>query len=190
MTATPARASAETAPTDGAQAPTQASVQGTASARTAARLAAVQALYQIEATDAAPTEVIKDFLTGRTGGILMTEDPDTAQESVVRTTELDTETFIGLVRTVEDRGSDIDGMIRGALSPEWPWDRLEMTLKALLRAAVAEILTRTDIPTKATVSEFIDIAHAFYDGSEPRMLNAVLDKIARALGRLDQRTPG
>jgi N utilization substance protein B len=78
-------------------------------------------------------------------------------------------------------------MIKGALSPEWPWDRLEMIVKAILRAAVAELLARTDVPAKVTVSEFIDVAHAFYDGAEPRMVNAVIDRIARALDRLDER---
>ena len=177
MTATPAKAPGENASAD-AKPPT-------AAARNAGRLAAVQALYQIEATDAVPSEVIKDFLTGRTGGILMTEDPDTAQESTVNAPELDAETLITIVRAFENRGDEIDGMIRGALSPEWPWERLEMTLKAILRAGVAEVLTRTDTPARVAISEFIDVTHAFYTGSEPGLVNAVLDKIARALGRLE-----
>ena len=180
MTATPARASAETSPSSGPS--------PSAGARNAGRLAAVQALYQIDVTGAVPSEVIKDFLTGRTGGVLMTEDPDTAQESLHTAEEIDSETFIGLVRTVETRGEDVDGMVKGALSAEWPWERLETTLRAILRAGVAELLTRTDVPAKVTVSEFIDIGHAFYAGSEPRMVNAVLDKVARALGRLEPRT--
>jgi N utilization substance protein B len=159
-------------------------------ARNAGRLAAVQALYQIEATQDAPEDVIKDFLTGRTGGVVLTEDPDTARESILNLPELDTETFITLVRAVQKRGSEIDTMIRSALSPEWPWERLEMILKAILRAAVAEVLTRTDVPPRVTVSEFIDIAHAFYDGPEPRLVNAVVDRIAHALGRFDnERAP-
>jgi N utilization substance protein B len=179
MTATPAEASGESTPTEPQPA--------TAAARNAGRLAAVQALYQIDATGASPAEVIKDFLTGRTGGFVMTQDPDTDTESTVRIPELDSETFIAIVRAVEKRGTEIDDMIRGALSQDWPWERLEMTVKAILRAGVAELLTRAEVPAKAVVSEFIDIAHAFYDGSEPRMVNAVLDKIARALGRLEPR---
>jgi N utilization substance protein B len=175
MTATPAQAPGES--------PSVKPV--TAAARNAGRLAAVQALYQIEATEAVPSDVIKDFLTGRTGGILMTEDPDTAQESTVSAPELDAETLVTIVRAVERRGDEVDGMIRGTLSPEWPWERLEMTVKAILRAGIAELLTHTDLRAQETISEFVDIAHAFYDGSEPRMVNAVLDKVARALGRLD-----
>lgn len=154
-------------------------------ARNAGRLAAVQALYQIDATQAAPESVITDFLTGRTGGVVMTEDPETLQENLVSLPDLDTENFIKLVRTVQTRGDDIDGMIKSALAPEWPWDRLEMIIKAILRAAVAELLVRPDVPAKVTMSEFIDVAHAFYDGAEPRMVNAVVDRIGHALGRLN-----
>jgi len=159
------------------------------SARNTGRLAAVQALYQIEATQESPDRVMTDFMAGRTGGIAMTEDPDTEQEHTVPLPEFDVETFVTLVRTVQKRGDEIDDMIRGALAAEWPWDRLEMIVKAILRAAVAELLARTDVPAKATMSEFIDIAHAFYDGAEPRMVNAVLDRIARALDRLGDAAP-
>jgi len=124
MTATPARAATESN-----------SAQSTA--RSAGRLAAVQALYQIDATEGAPDQVIKDFLTGRTGSVVMTEDPVTAQESLQALPELDSEIFIALVRAVQNRGDEIDDMIRGALSPEWPWYRIELTLKAGLSAAVA-----------------------------------------------------
>jgi N utilization substance protein B len=159
----------------------------TAAQRNAGRLAAIQALYQIEVTGEAPERVITDFLAGRTGGVAMREDPDTAQEEIVRLPEIDSETFITLVRTVQKRGEEIDGMIRSALAKEWPWERLEMIVKAILRAAVAELLARNDVPAKVTVSEFIDVAHAFYDGAEPRMVNAVIDRIARSLDRLEDR---
>ncbi len=155
--------------------------------RSSARLAAVQALYQIEASQNPHDQVIKDFLIGRTGGLAVTEDADTAQETTVALTSLDAELFIGIVRAVQTRESEIDDMIKAALSPEWPWDRLEMTLRAVLRAGVGELLTRTDIPGGATVSEFIDVAHAFYAGVEPRMVNAVLDRIAKVLGRTEGR---
>jgi len=81
-------------------------------------------------------------------------------------------------------------MIKSAVSAEWPWERLEMTLRAVLRAGVAELLTRTDIPAMATVAEFVDVGHAFYAGPEPRMVNAVLDRVARALGRIENNRNG
>lgn len=151
--------------------------------RTSARLAAAQALYQIEASENSPDAVIKDFLMGKVGSLAVVEDSDTAQESVVALAELDSELFIGLIRCVQDREAEIDGMIRESLSKEWPFERLEMILRAILRAGVAELLTRTDIPAGVTVNEFIDVAHAFYPGPEPRMVNAVLDRIGKALGR-------
>ncbi len=154
--------------------------------RNAARLAAVQALYQIEATDNSPDQVIKDFLIGRTGGFGVTEN-ENAQESIVHLPEIDSELFINIVRTVQNRGDDVDGMIKNSVSAEWPWERLEMTLRAILRAGIAELLERTDIPPGATIAEFVDVSHAFYDGPEPRMVNAILDKVARALGRLEAR---
>src|SRR4051812_433069 len=104
--------------------------------RSSARLAAVQALYQIEASQNPHEQVIKDFLIGRVGGLAVTEDSDTAQETTHALTTLDGELFIGLVRAVQTREAEIDDIIKGALSPEWPWERLEMTLRAILRAGV------------------------------------------------------
>ena len=154
------------------------------SERSSARLASVQALYQIEASQAPVEHVIKDFLIGRVGGLAVTQDTDTEVETTVALTTLDSELFINLVRAVQTREEEIDGIIRGALSREWPWERLEMTVRAILRAGVAELLSRSDIPGPATISEFVDVAHAFYAGSEPRMINAVLDRIAKVLGRM------
>src|SRR4051812_11326975 len=121
--------------------------------RNASRLAAVQALYQIEATQDAPEQIIKDFLIGRIGGIGVTESED-AIESIVRLPELDTELFVDLVRTAQARENDIDEMIKNSVSPEWPWERLEMTLRAILRVSIAELLARIDIPASVTIAEF------------------------------------
>ena len=154
-------------------------------ARTAARLAAVQAIYQIEATHDSPDVVMKDFLMGRVGSVALTENESGTQESLVNLAELDSELFVGLVRCIQARSDEVDTMIKSSVSSDWPYERLEMILRAILRAGVAELLTRTDIPASVTVSEFIDVAHAFYGGAEPRMVNAVLDRIARALGRIE-----
>jgi len=151
--------------------------------RSSARLAAVQALYQIEASQMPVEQVIKDFLIGRVGGLAVTQDAETEKETIVALASLDSELFIQLVRAVQTRDSEIDDIIKAALAAEWPWERLEMTLRATLRAGVAELLTRTDIPGTVTVSEFVEVAHAFYAGNEPRMVNAVLDRVSKALGR-------
>ncbi|MCA0202172.1 MAG: transcription antitermination factor NusB [Proteobacteria bacterium] len=151
--------------------------------RSSSRLAAVQALYQIEVTQDPSDRIIKDFLTAKVGGLAVAQDMETEQESVVALAELDGELFINLVRAVDTRGTEIDEMIKGSISSDWPWERLEITLRAVLRAGVAELLTRTDIPANVTVAEFVDVAKAFYAGPESGMTNAVLDRISRALGR-------
>ena len=149
--------------------------------RTAARLAAAQALYQIEASQNSPDAVIKDFLMGKVGSLAVVEDEDTAQESIVALAELDSELFIGLIRCVQERGDEIDGMIRESVSKEWPWERMEMILRAILRSGVAELLSRTDIPGNVTVNEFIDVAHAFFDAREAKFVNGVLDAVAKSV---------
>lgn len=154
-------------------------------ARNAGRLAAVQALYQIDVLDLKPDAVLKDFVSGRQGGVAIVEDPATGQENFIQLPEADSELLVDIVRCVEKRGGEVDAMLNGSLSAEWPAARLELVVKAVLRAGVAELLVRSDIPPRVTISEFVDVAHAFYPGPEPKMVNAVLDRVARALGRLE-----
>ncbi|MEQ9447837.1 MAG: transcription antitermination factor NusB, partial [Rhodospirillaceae bacterium] len=99
--------------------------------RSAARLAAVQALYQSDVSGESPDKIIKDFMAGRIGGIAVIADEETNEESTITLADLDTGLFIALVRAVETRGDDIDGIIKGGLSKDWPWPRLETTLRAL-----------------------------------------------------------
>jgi transcription antitermination protein NusB len=155
-------------------------------ARQAGRLAAVQALYQLDVLDLTPDAVLKDFISGRQGGVAIVEDPATNQEQFVQLAEADSELLVDIVRCVENRSSEVDAMMTGALSAEWPAERLEIIVRSILRAAISELLVRADIPARVTISEFVDVAHAFYPGPEPRMVNAVLDRVARALGRLDE----
>jgi N utilization substance protein B len=156
-----------------------------AAGRASGRLAAVQALYQLDLTDASSDAVLKDFVGGRQGGIAITEDPATAQEKFVDLCEADTGITVDLVRCFEARRVEVDAMMAGSLSADWPADRVEILLKSILRAGIAELLVRADVPPRVTISEFVDIAHAFYPGPEPRLVNAVLDRVARALGRLE-----
>ena len=156
-------------------------------ARTAGRLAAVQVLYQMDVLDLQADSVLKDFISGRQGGTAIVEDPVTAQEKYVELSEVDSGLLVDIVRCVEARRTEIDSMMANSLSLDWPADRLELIVKALLRSAIAELLSREDIPPRVTISEFVDVAHAFYPGPEPRMINAVLDRVARSLGRLDEK---
>ncbi|MFN7102918.1 MAG: transcription antitermination factor NusB, partial [Pseudorhizobium sp.] len=73
----------------------------------------------------------------------------------------------------------IDPVIRGALQEDWPLSRLDSTLRAILRAGTFEILERKDVPIPVIVTEYVEIAQAFFEGEEPKIVNAVLDRIAK-----------
>jgi N utilization substance protein B len=144
--------------------------------RTAARLAAVQAIYEMEMAERSADAVLKDFVDrwlaaggdGETGEAPRHVDPDAA--------------FLGdLVRGVAGRLADLDGMIGPALSEEWPLARLEAVLRAILRVGTYELFARADVPLRVVISEYVDIAHAFFDAKEAGLVNAVLDRIGRVL---------
>jgi N utilization substance protein B len=138
--------------------------------RSAARLAAVQALYQIELAGAPVERVIKEFAQN---GMREIEG--------ARLGEVDEELFADLVRGVVKRRDELDRTIGEALTPEWPLMRLETVLRAILRAGAYELLARADVPVPVVISEYLDIGHAFYAGKEPGLINGVLDRVARIL---------
>jgi N utilization substance protein B len=138
--------------------------------RSAARFYAVQALFQMEAADVGAEAVTEEFETHRLG----------AEIDGVTFADADLEHFRWLVSSaVTDQGR-IDQLTQKALAVRWPIDRIDPTLRALFRAAGAELVA-TDTPPKVTINEYVDIAKAFYpDGKEPKFVNAVLDHMARA----------
>ena len=142
-----------------------------AQGRSAARLAAVQALYQIELSDAVLESVIEEFLDHRIG-----REIEGAQYA-----EADREHFKWLVRNVSDRLAELDGCVGGALGTGWTVSRLGALMRALLRAAVAELLARPDIPARVVLNEYIELAGAFFSGREPAFVNAALDTLAHRL---------
>jgi transcription antitermination protein NusB len=137
--------------------------------RTAARLAAVQALYQIDLTDAAPESVIREFTQ---------HGLDTDSEPIGEVDEL---LFADLVRGAASRKAEIDHLLGEALAPDWPVERLERVLCAILRVGAYELLARDDVPMPVVISEYLDIGHAFFAGKEPGLVNGVLDRLARTL---------
>jgi N utilization substance protein B len=150
--------------------------QGPGRKRSAARLAAVQALYQMELSQTAPTgaaidAIVREFIKHRIG-----QEIDGDQYA-----EVDQTLFADIVKGASLRRNDLDGMISSALSDEWPLERLEAILRAILRAGAYELLERTDVPARVTISEYLDVAHAFFGGKEPSLVNGVLDKLARVL---------
>ncbi|MBL6928330.1 MAG: transcription antitermination factor NusB [Rhodospirillales bacterium] len=153
--------------------------------RSAARLAAVQAIYEMELADRGADAVLRDFSDRRWN--LLAADR-TALESV---SKMDPHTmFLGeLVRGVAERNADIEGIISPALSNDWPLERLEAVLRAILKVGVFELFAHAEVPARVVVSEYVDIAHAFFEGKETGLVNAVLDRIARVL-RPDEIGPG
>jgi len=139
--------------------------------RSAARLAAVQALYQIEVTDTLVPTVIAEFVKHRIGQEIDGDNYGAADKAL----------FANIVEGVERRREDLDRMISSVLPSDWPLERLEIVLRGLLRAGVYELLERADVPGRVVVSEYVDIAHAFFSGKEPGMANGVLDRLAHTL---------
>ncbi len=137
-------------------------------ARSAARLAAVQALYQMDLAGADVNDVIAEFGNAR------------LQENDAPTVEFDADFFRNLVTGIVKQQKKIDPLIHEALRDDWPLSRLDSTLRAVLRAGAYELIYRRDVPFKAVINEYMDIAHAFFDGGEPAMVNGVLDHMAKS----------
>ena len=137
----------------------------------AARLYAVQALFQMEASGQSADRIQREFLHWRIGR----EDEDADMVSV----EADDKLFARIVDDAVTWQGKIDQMTDRALVAKWPIDRIDPVIRALFRAAGAE-LTQMDTPPKVVINEFVDIARAFFpEGREPAFVNAVLDHMAR-----------
>jgi N utilization substance protein B len=145
--------------------------RASASRRSAARLAAVQALYQAELTSASVAGIIAEFVDHRLGREL---EGATYHDA-------DADFFTDIVRGACERGPEIDGLIAEALVEGWTVERLDSTLRAALRAGTYELAARPDVPARVIISEYIDVAHAFFSGPEPRFVNGVLDRLGRRL---------
>lgn len=142
-----------------------------ANQRGAARLAAVQALYQMEIGGADLRAVLDQFAIRSSGSDL---DGDTYLPA-----DMD---FMGqIVKGVLKSQLIIDPILQENLIDDWPLTRIDSTLRALLRAGTFELNNRRDIPPKVVISEYVDVANAFFDGEIPGMVNAVLDKISKNL---------
>ena len=140
-------------------------------ARRAARYAAVQALYQVEVTNASTEDVLLEFIQHR-----LDDEVDG-----LRITDMDRQLFSDLVRGVREEEQELDDMLAAVLVEGWQVERLESLLRVIMRAGAYELANRQDVPARATISEYIDLAHGFFTEREPKMVNGVLDKIAHAL---------
>lgn len=153
--------------------------QDKANRRGAARLAAVQALYQMEIAGTGLDEILAQFESHWIGREVEGEQYLPAEAAFFR------EVVSGVVR--EQRS--LDPLIDQVLAQGWPLARIEAILRAVLRAGAYELRHRTDIPARVVISEYVDVAHAFVERDETGMVNAVLDQLARRLRAAELERP-
>jgi N utilization substance protein B len=137
--------------------------------RSAARLAAVQALYQQEMEGTPIPRLLKEFHDHRLGATI--ED---AQYH-----EAERDFFDDIVTGTDARRDEIDALISGRLAAGWTLERLERPMRAILRAGAYELIARADVPLGSVISEYVDVAHAFYNKRESGFVNGLLDAIAK-----------
>lgn len=137
----------------------------------AARLAAVQALYQMDMVGTDSERVIMEFVEHRLG-----DDVEDAEFH-----RADPAFFRQLVEGVVSGQSRIDPLLNDCLSEGWRLARIDSILRATLRAAAFEMLERSEVPARVVITEYVDVAHAFLDGDNPKVVNGILDRLARML---------
>ncbi|MBM3564615.1 MAG: transcription antitermination factor NusB [Alphaproteobacteria bacterium] len=152
---------------------------GSGGKRSAARLAAVQALYEMEITGIPASAVLAEFLSRRWP---LSKAGGETGEADIPLVAPDAPFLEELVQGVSSRLSELDTTISCVLSIEGtPFDRMEAILRVILRAGAYELRARPDVPTATILNEYVEIAHAFFDGREPSLVNGILDKVAKNL---------
>jgi transcription antitermination protein NusB len=137
--------------------------------RSAARLAAVQALYQQDMEGTPTARLLKEFHDHRLGA--------TIEDAKYHAAERDF--FDDIVTGAEARREEIDALISERLAEGWAIERLDRPMRAILRAGAYELVARADVPVGSVISEYVDVAHAFYDKRESGFVNGLLDAIAK-----------
>ncbi len=138
--------------------------------RSAARLAAVQALYQREMEGTPVAALLHEFHHHRLGATI----------DGVEYADAEVDFFDDLVTGADARRDELDGLIAGRLAEGWSMARLDKPMKAILRAGAYELIARPDVPVASVISEYVDVAHAFFDKRETGFVNGLLDAIAKA----------
>ena len=138
--------------------------------RSAARLAAVQALYQQEMEGTPTAQLLHEFHDHRLGATIEGATYAEAEQSF----------FDDLVSGATERRAEIDTLISARLAEGWTLERLDKPMKAILRAGTYELIARPDVPLASVISEYLDVAEAFYDKREKGFVNGLLDAIAKA----------
>ena len=137
--------------------------------RSAARLAAVQALYQQEMEGTATARLLHEFHEHRLGATIEGDTYADAERTF----------FDDVVQGVEARRAEIDAAVTAKLAKGWSLERLDRPMRAILRAGTYELLARPDVPVASVITEYVDVAHAFYDKKESGFVNGLLDAVAK-----------
>ena len=137
--------------------------------RSAARLAAVQALYQHEMEGTPIARLLKEFHDHRLGATIEDEEYHAAERDF----------FDDIVTGADARRADLDALISGRLAVGWTLERLYRPMRAILRAGAYELVARADVPVATVITEYVDVAHAFYDKRESGFVNGLLDALAK-----------
>jgi len=143
-------------------------------ARSVARLAAIQALYQMEVSGAGAESVIREFSEHRFDRAL----PDETAEGATLASA-DEAFFADLVRGVVAHQREIDAAIARRLAAGWRLERIDATVRAMLRAGGYELAHRPDVPTEVAIDEYVELAKSFFEGPEPGFVNGALDAVAQ-----------
>lgn len=160
--------------------PTRGRRSNSAGRRSASRLAAVQALYQIDVTDSGPEAVMAEFLRYRLH----------PKRKGPKLGETDQAHFVSVVRGASDERETLDRMLGSCLSEGWSLERMDRVLCATLRAGAWELFSRSDIPVRVVITEYVDVANAFFEGREPGFVNGILDRLAHVLRPDEFDAPG
>ena len=142
--------------------------------RSVARLAAVQALYQMEVSSIGVEHVIREFTEHRFDRVL-----DSGEGDGVTLASADEGFFAELVRGVVAEQKRVDAAIVKRLAENWRLERLDATVRAILRAGAFELAHRLDVPTEVVIDEYVELAKSFFEGTEPGFVNGALDAVAR-----------
>lgn len=137
--------------------------------RSAARLAAVQALYQQEMEGTPLAKLLHEFHQHRLGATI----------DGIEYEEAEVDFFDDLVSGVAARAEELDGLVAARLPDDWPLHRLDRPMRQILRAGAYELAARIDVPTGSVISEYVDVAKAFYGQKEAGFVNGVLDAVAK-----------
>lgn len=143
-------------------------------ARSVARLAAVQALYQMEVSGAGAEAVIREFTEHR-----FDRDVPADPGEDMTLAAADEAFFADLVRGVVTRQGEIDAAIAKRLASNWRLERIDATVRAMLRAGAYELIHRPDVPTEVAIDEYVELAKSFFEGPEPGFVNGALDAVAQ-----------